>query len=550
MEEKLISGNEQTNSIIDSIVDTIDTFVKEEVSSLKDRVQEDLQSEVQWRKNAISKVNQKLDNETTSRIADVNNERDRAKSVEGNLSKLNKNSLADAIYDEIDRSIKAEQSIIKSLAQEVVSRREADTTINNQLNDEISNRVKGDETLTQSLNSEINRATSVENRLQQNIDLVSNQSVKLQAPSTTQRIQSAIAIKEELSVEGESSFKDNVGFNKNVVVVQDATIQGNLFVQGTTYSEDRQTLQIKDDIIITRSNATYSPTDATGLVMKVNNANAMAIVYEPSNDSVNLSIGQVYEDNQSNNEHESSFRFQSRESHPIVIRPDSNSISNDNLVLWQKSNNSFNGINYTSVKAIDSGISKSTIISMGEDIDSLNTRLDDNIDDVKVNYIKPIRNDVEEIKQVVYPNGGNLLDRVTNIEGVVYYDDGSTLQDKVVEVESTFESRTQDIDYRIDGIVEEVAQQVLTSKTLNDRLVELEESDEIDSLRSELTNNIDTVSGQLSWVESELKRELESSINEEKTERVDKYNELFGLIQELEGNITTINSWFDDGEWN
>jgi hypothetical protein len=52
MEDKKL-GTEQANELINSIVGTIDTFVKTEVKNLKDRVEQDLQAETSWRKASI-----------------------------------------------------------------------------------------------------------------------------------------------------------------------------------------------------------------------------------------------------------------------------------------------------------------------------------------------------------------------------------------------------------------------------------------------------------------------------------------------------------------
>lgn len=150
----------------------------------------------------------------------------------------------------------------------------------------------------------------------------------------------------------------NINANGNV------TIEGNLIVKGETVTEIQKTLEVDDNLIVTRANAETSPITPSGLLININSTfdsetgertsnNSMGIVYNPNTDSVDLGVGQLIE-SENNNE------FTIVESNPIVIRDGSDSIEDNEFTIWEKETKEFNGQSYVSVKAISSGIVKNS----------------------------------------------------------------------------------------------------------------------------------------------------------------------------------------------
>lgn len=528
MEDKKL-GTEQANELINSIVGTIDTFVKTEVKNLKDRVEQDLQDETSWRKASIQKVDAKLNQETQYRIEDVDNERDRAISVEGNLLSLktdNKTTLVDSINSEVDRAksvegnlsdlrtggndnivsainsekSRAEQvesSLLKrsrkiadwanyndsptledvdkvnsllgmeivervsqdgvlssAITKEIADRQSEDSKIKKLIEEESSIRLKNDgdlstlnigtkSSLVDSINaeydervSEVNRIDGIINKEIQDRQAADLLDVKLSSEDK-QTIDSDILLNGQLTVNGEivSGSSTVVGdltisapittfeidgsstggnlivegqaeVNGGLSVLNDTTIQnGSFYVRGATQDKDvsitdgtihtkditvdgtltvlgetittvNKTLEVDDNVIVTRANATISPVDSSGLVISVTNTfdsdgnrtnnKSVGIVYNPVNDSVDLAIGSLVSDD----------KFNATESNPIVIRPNSSDVNNNNFIIWEKVEKQYeNGVKYQSVRAVDSGKSLDDFTQAQQDILQLKSDL-------------------------------------------------------------------------------------------------------------------------------------------------------------------------------
>nr|DAG40995.1 MAG TPA: hypothetical protein [Caudoviricetes sp.] len=92
-------------------------------------------------------------------------------------------------------------------------------------------------------------------------------------------------------------------------------------------------------------------------MININRTASYGITYEPSTDSVNLSYGQLSADG-------TEFTVDKTQSNPITIRDDSDSIENGNIVKWVKESKTENDKTVVSVKAVDSGLSADSVVSV------------------------------------------------------------------------------------------------------------------------------------------------------------------------------------------
>ena len=134
----------------------------------------------------------------------------------------------------------------------------------------------------------------------------------------------------------------------NQVIAGGIQIQGNLTVNGTTITNDTETLTVKDNVIVTNSGGT-TLNNLSGLAIKIDPTNVYGIMYDPSGKSVKLGEGKL----DSNNE----FTFNAGEGEPIVIRDDDSKLSNNHLFVWDSINK----------KIIDSGIDKDVVTTLNTD---------------------------------------------------------------------------------------------------------------------------------------------------------------------------------------
>ena len=90
---------------IDGVVNALDTYVKTEVSNLKDRLVDDLRQEVEWRKSSIQELSENVD----ERIAALNDKiGDGTKELTGSLGNISelktevKDDIVSAINSQVD----------------------------------------------------------------------------------------------------------------------------------------------------------------------------------------------------------------------------------------------------------------------------------------------------------------------------------------------------------------------------------------------------------------------------------------------------------------
>jgi len=129
----------------------------------------------------------------------------------------------------------------------------------------------------------------------------------------------------------------------------DLTVQGDLKVNGTTTTVDTETLQVKDNIIVTNSEK-KDLIDLSGLAINVNNSNTFGIMYDPTTNTVDLGLGSI--------DTNGKFTYNENEGLPLVIRDLNDTFTQDHLISWSTDKN----------KVVDSGIEKSKVKDLADHI--------------------------------------------------------------------------------------------------------------------------------------------------------------------------------------
>ena len=102
-------------------------------------------------------------------------------------------------------------------------------------------------------------------------------------------------------------------------------IQGDLTVNGTTTSEDHQTLMVQDNIIVTNSDG-VAISGLSGMAIRINSTSAFGIVYDPSVQELKAGLGTLSAENE--------FTFSSGEGYPITLRDSDGDLVDGNVVMW------------------------------------------------------------------------------------------------------------------------------------------------------------------------------------------------------------------------
>lgn len=111
----------------------------------------------------------------------------------------------------------------------------------------------------------------------------------------------------------------------------DVQITGDLNVDGTTTTNDTETLQVKDNFIVT--NADGTPLNSlSGIVIRTNANTTYAIVYDPVSDSVKLGEG-TYTDGK--------FTFLEGEGEAVAVRDDSTAFTDKHVIVWDAAGDKF-----------------------------------------------------------------------------------------------------------------------------------------------------------------------------------------------------------------
>lgn len=127
-------------------------------------------------------------------------------------------------------------------------------------------------------------------------------------------------------------------------VLDDTIIIGNLTVQGTTITEDAETIMSKANVIVTNSEGAPL-TQLSGIGIRTNATLVYGIMYDPGDDTVKLGEGTL----DANNE----FTFNSGEGTAVATRADSAMWTNGHLSMW----------NAAEYRFVDSGIAADNVVT-------------------------------------------------------------------------------------------------------------------------------------------------------------------------------------------
>ena len=128
-------------------------------------------------------------------------------------------------------------------------------------------------------------------------------------------------------------------------VLDDTIIIGNLTVQGTTITEDAETIMSKANVIVTNSEGAPL-TQLSGIGIRTNATLVYGIMYDPGDDTVKLGEGTL----DANNE----FTFNSGEGTAVATRADSTLWTNGHLSMW----------NAAEYRFVDSGIAADNVVTV------------------------------------------------------------------------------------------------------------------------------------------------------------------------------------------
>ena len=122
---------------------------------------------------------------------------------------------------------------------------------------------------------------------------------------------------------------------------EDATIGGNLFVKGTTYTVDQQSVVAMDNIIVTNAFASEAGVVdflLSGLVIDTGNG-AYGILYKPSEDAVVIGKGTLRKTTDSEGKTDVEFTFDEGQAIPLAARD--GSFRDSEIPMWDTSKNAF-----------------------------------------------------------------------------------------------------------------------------------------------------------------------------------------------------------------
>lgn len=135
------------------------------------------------------------------------------------------------------------------------------------------------------------------------------------------------------------------------VISGDLTIQQNLTVQGTTKTENTETLNVKDAIVVTNSEGADISATLAGFVIRLNATDCYGIIYDKSSDSVKLGLGKITD---------GKFAFNTGEGEAVATRADSTALTDKHLIQWDATN----------LKFVDAQVTVEQLISTDAALDS------------------------------------------------------------------------------------------------------------------------------------------------------------------------------------
>ena len=112
----------------------------------------------------------------------------------------------------------------------------------------------------------------------------------------------------------------------------DVVISGNLSVTGNTTTVGTETLEVKDNLIVTNSDG-IDLINLSGLGIRTNANDTFGVVYKPTSQELQAGIGKLDEHNE--------FRFNSGEGAPIALRASDDTFKEGDLAAWTATGNKF-----------------------------------------------------------------------------------------------------------------------------------------------------------------------------------------------------------------
>ena len=193
-----------------------------------------------------------------------------------------------------------------------------------------------EEELSNSIEQEITRATNKENSIDEDL-----QSFK----SATNN--SIVQIEEDLATEGERiTTLDNNAVKKTgqsaQIIEGNVSIQGDLIVDGTTTTNDTQTLVVQDNLIVTNGGK-VEISSLSGLGINTDSTTTFGVVYDPAVDELKAGFGTLSDANE--------FTFNENEGNPVALRNPDGQLTNGNILMWSD----------TGHKLVDSGLEASAV---------------------------------------------------------------------------------------------------------------------------------------------------------------------------------------------
>lgn len=122
-------------------------------------------------------------------------------------------------------------------------------------------------------------------------------------------------------------------------------IQGNLTVSGTTTTESKTQLAVKENVIVTNADKANLQTLLSGLAINKNSTATYGIMYDPADDTVKFGEGTLDTNRK--------FVFKTGEGHPLAIRADSSQFTDAVLVKWNATTKAFEPANGTWQNLLD-----------------------------------------------------------------------------------------------------------------------------------------------------------------------------------------------------
>lgn len=190
-----------------------------------------------------------------------------------------------------------------------------------ELQTETSNRQSADETLQNNITAEATQRQAADQTLQNNIN-AANEAIETLDNNAVKKT-------------GET----------NQIISGNVQIQGDLTVNGTTYTTDAETLMVNDNLIVANAAGT-NLNNLSGLAIRTNSTDAYGILYDPATSSVKLGLGTLSEDNE--------FTFDANEGNPIAVRSQDTEWTDGHVVEWSAAERKF----------VDSGIASDNIVTI------------------------------------------------------------------------------------------------------------------------------------------------------------------------------------------